>query len=153
MPSNGTNSEAVETYPMSQQSKCNITVGRIPIQVRYAEVDRQNAVHHSRYAVYFEMGRTELLRDNGYDYRDLEAAGVFLVVARYQCRFYHPARYDDLLELQTSLVRSNKAKLEHDYQLTRSADGKLIAKASTTLVHVNAAGKLQPVPDFLVPEA
>ena len=139
-------------FTMTQKPKCNTKIGCVQIQVRYAEVDRQDAVHHSRYAVYFEMGRTELLRANGYDYRHLETAGVFLVVARYQCRYYHPARYDDLLELQTSLARSSKAKLEHDYQLTRPADGQLIAKASTTLVHVDANGKLQPLPNFLIPD-
>jgi acyl-CoA thioester hydrolase len=130
---------------------CTIARCEIPIRVRYCEVDRQNAVHHSRYAVYFEMGRTELLRLNGYDYRALEDAGIWLVVAKMQCRFKAPARYDDELILTTSLARADRARLEHDYELVRPADRRIIAQGSTTLVHVDRNGVLQPMPDIFFP--
>jgi acyl-CoA thioester hydrolase len=120
--------------------------------VRYEEVDQQGAVHHSRYPVYFEMGRTELLRDNGMDYRTLEENGCFLVIAKLECRYKSPARYDDELELMTTMVRADRARLEHKYELFRPADSKLLATGLTTLVHVNVDGKLQPIPDFLTPE-
>jgi len=89
---------------MKSQNKkldhCNITTGTISFRVRYCEVDRMNAVHHSQYAAYFEMGRTELLRDNGYDYRDLEDQGILLVIAKMEIRYKAPAQYDDVLELK-----------------------------------------------------
>lgn len=132
--------------------KCVITVCTISLRVRYAEVDRQGAVHHSRYPVYFEMGRTELLRANGMDYRTLEESGCLLVVAKLECRFKSPARYDDELELTTTMTRADRARLEHHYELVRPADTKRIATGATTLVHVNAAGQLQPIPEFLYPK-
>ena len=134
---------------MTEEPRRALTSCRIPIRVRYAEVDRQNAVHHSRYAVYFEMGRTELLRQNGYEYRDLEEQGIFLVIARLECRYRAPARYDDELLLQTTLVRADHVRIEHGYELTRPGDGVLIATARTTLVHVDGEGKLQRIPQVL----
>jgi len=132
--------------------RCNITTCQIPIKVRYSEVDRQNAVHHSRYAVYFEMGRTELLRLNGHDYRTLEDHGVWLVVAKLDCRFKAPARYDDDLILTTRLGKTDRVRLEHLYELVRPADQRIITQGSTVLVHVDQQSKLQPLPTFLIPE-
>ncbi len=131
---------------------CNITTGTISIRVRYCEVDRMNAVHHSQYAVYFEMGRTELLRDNGYDYRDLEDRGVLLVITKLEIRYKAPAQYDDVLELTTKIAKIDRVRIEHEYELVRPKDTRLIAQAKTTLVHVDRNGKIQPVPDFLYPE-
>ena len=137
---------------MSQEtSYCNITQCEIPIRVPYRDVDRQNAVHHSQYAVYFEMGRTELLRINGHDYKTLEDNGLFLVVVRLQCRFRHPARYDDELLLTTSLAKADRVRLEHHYSLQRPVDNTLIAEGQTVLVHVDHNGALQPLPRLLVP--
>ena len=121
----------------------------IAIRVRYCEVDRQNAVHHSRYAVYFEMGRTELLRLNGMDYKGLEDRGVVLVIARLECRYRAPGRYDDELVLTTTAGKVDRVRLEHHYRLQRPVDNKLIAEGRTVLVHVDKAGKLQPLPGFL----
>ena len=132
--------------------RCNITTCQIPIRVRYNEVDRQNAVHHSRYAVYFEIGRTELLRLNGHDYKTLEDRGIWLVVARLECRFKAPARYDDDLVLTTKLGQADRVRLEHRYELLRLADQRVIVLGSTVLVHVDQQGKLQPLPAFLIPE-
>jgi len=132
---------------------CPITSCNIDIRVRYAEVDRQGALHHSCYAVYFEMGRTELLRANGYDYHNLEENGCLLVIAKLETRFKAPAHYDDQLVLRTALTRADRARLEHKYELQRPSDNKLLAVGSTTLVHVNSKGRLQPIPDFLYPGA
>jgi len=133
--------------------RCRITTCQTPIRVRYYEVDRQNAVHHSRYAAYFEVGRTELLRVNGCDYRTLEDNGVVLVIAKLQCRFRTPAGYDDELICTTTVGKVDRVRLEHLYEITRPADDCLIATGSTTLVHINPNGKLQPLPDFLFPES
>ncbi len=119
---------------------------RLDIRVRYAEVDRMGAVHHSRYWVYFEMGRTELLRAAGVCYGDLEAAGVFFVVARCWAKYHSPARYDEVVHLTTRVTGMGQAKIDHEYEL-RAADGRLLATAGTTLACVDRSGQVIPIPD------
>ena len=75
----------------------------IAIRVRYAETDRMGLLHHANYFVYFEMGRTELLRQRGISYRDIEDAGHLLVIVDIGCKFKRPAYYDDLLTLRTTV--------------------------------------------------
>lgn len=117
----------------------------ITIRVRYCECDPMGVVHHSVHAVWFEMGRTELLRAGGGRYRDLETAGVFLVVVDLAVRYRRPARYDDELALTTTLDSVGHVKIVHRYELRRDAD--LIATGSTTLVCVDRAGEVRPVPE------
>jgi acyl-CoA thioester hydrolase len=119
----------------------------IPIRVRYAETDAMGYLHHARYFVYFEEGRTELLRQNGIRYRDMETRGIFYVVARLECRFRSPARYDDLLALTTTTERLSPVRVEHAYRLER--DGTLLAEAKSTLVSVGRDGRPRTLPDDL----
>lgn len=119
----------------------------IDIRVRYAETDAMGYLHHAQYFVYFEQGRTELLRQNGVRYRDMEERGIFYVVARLECRFKAPARYDELLTLTTTTTRLTPVRVEHAYRLTR--DGLLLAEANSTLVAVGRDGRPQPLPDDL----
>lgn len=121
----------------------------IDIRVRYAETDRMGYVHHSRYLVYFEMGRTELLRQAGVAYRDLEDAGVFFVVARCSVRYVAPARYDDVLTLATSVDRMTTARIDHSYVMKRKSDGVPVAEAQTTLACVGRDGQVMAIPDFI----
>ena len=118
----------------------------IEIRVRYAEVDQMGVVHHSRYWVYFEMGRTELLRRAGIAYRDMEAAGALIVMTKCSARFHAPARYDDELILTTTLARMTTARLDHTYELKRASDGALLVTADTTLACIDRDGSLQPIP-------
>lgn len=121
----------------------------IEIRVRYAETDRMGYVHHSRYFVYFEMGRTELLRQAGVAYRDLEDAGVFFVVAKLACRFVAPARYDDIVVLTTQIKRMTTARIDHVYQLKRKGTGELLTEAESTLACVDRTGQIIPIPEFV----
>jgi acyl-CoA thioester hydrolase len=121
--------------------------GEITIRVRYAETDRMGLLHHANYLVYFEQGRTELLRSQGIAYRDLEDQGFLLVLTRIQVRYRSPARYDDLLTLHTTVVRTTLVKIEHRYELMR--DGVLLAEGETTLGCVDRDGRVQALPEFL----
>src|SRR6516162_3157215 len=96
-----------------------MTSGEITIRGRYAETDRMGLLHHANYLVYFEQGRTELLRSRGFSYKDLEDQGYLLVLTRLQVRYRSPARYDDLLTLRTIVVRTTSVKIEHRYDLFR----------------------------------
>ena len=121
----------------------------LEIRVRYAEVDQMGALHHSRYWIYFEMGRTELLRSQGVAYRDLEAAGVFFVVAKCSAKFHAAARYDNVLVLTTRVTRTGRARIDHAYELRRKSDGMLLATGETTLGCVDRDGQVRPIPDFM----
>ncbi len=121
----------------------------IDIRVRYAEVDQMGALHHSRYWVYFEMGRTELLRAAGVAYADLEREGVLFVVAKCAANFKFPARYDDRVTLTTRITKVGAARIDHTYELKRKADGVLLATAETTLACVSADGQIIPIPESL----
>jgi acyl-CoA thioester hydrolase len=121
---------------------------RLEIRVRYAEVDRLGQVHSSRYPVYLEMGRTEMLRAAGMTYRDLEATGCFLVVAKLSLTFHEPARYDDLLTLETEVKRATSARIDHYYRLLRGAT--LLAEAETTLACVSRSGEIERMPPSLL---
>ena len=125
---------------------------QIQLRVRYAECDPQNVAHHANYAVWLEAARTELLREQGCAYRDLEAQGIFFVVARMSMRFHTPARYDDELTIAVRLagkITGNvTVKVEHEYSVHRG--NVVLATAQTTLVCVDAAGSPRPVPEMLM---
>jgi acyl-CoA thioester hydrolase len=121
--------------------------GEITIRVRYAETDRMGLLHHANYLVYFEQGRTELLRSLGLVYKDIEDQGYLLVLTRVEIRYRRPARYDDLLTLRTTVLRTTAVRIDHGYKLFR--DGTLLAEGSTTLACVNREGRVQPLPSVL----
>ena len=119
----------------------------VQIRVRYAEVDAMGYLHHARYFVYFEIGRTELLRLTGVRYRDMEERRLYYVVAKLDCRFRAPARYDDLLTLTTTTTRLTTFRVDHHYELKR--DGTLLAEANSTLALVGPDGRPTTLPDDL----
>ena len=100
------------------------------IRVRYAECDAMGYLHHARYLEYLEEARTEALRALGFRYRDLEADGVFFVVAKLACRFLRPIRYDDRVTIRTSIERFTRTRIDHDYKLL--CDDQLMAEEAET---------------------
>ncbi|MFN9719142.1 MAG: acyl-CoA thioesterase [Planctomycetota bacterium] len=120
----------------------------IQIRVRYSETDAMGFLHHSNYLCYFEIGRTELFRNQGGNYRRMEELGLYFVVARIDVRYRRPARYDDLLTIETSVARVTPAKLEHSYRLLRGAE--VVAEANSVIACVNREGEVQRIPDDLV---
>lgn len=124
-----------------------LTEHTIEIRVRYSETDAMGFLHHGNFANYYEMGRTELLREQGGNYREIEESGLFLVVVRLDCRFHSPAKYDDLLMLTTRVDRVTPVRIEHAYELRR--DGQLLASAKSTLACVDRAGQIQRIPESL----
>lgn len=133
---------------------------RLAVRVRYCECDPMGVAHHAAYIPWLEMGRTEILRDCGVTYADLERAGVFLVIVKLDVRYRRPACYDDLLEIRTTVVGGSKVKVEHQYDVALLEDGRhgehaarapgdILAAASTTLACVGKDGRIQPLPDWL----
>jgi len=125
----------------------------ITIVPRYAETDKAGVVHHCVYPVWFEMGRTELLRANGLAYKDLEQAGVFFVVAELFIKYRQPAMYDEKLRLETHCAAITASKVEHKYKLIRDCSKIIVAEGSSVLACVNGDGKIRRVPEFMYPKS
>jgi acyl-CoA thioester hydrolase len=119
----------------------------IEIRVRYQETDGQGHVHHANYLTWFELGRVELLRAAGHSYRELEQAGVFLVVAEASLRYYRPALFDDVLRLRTTAVRAKGARIVHRYEVFRGDE--LLAEGTTTIACIDRSGRVSRLPAFL----
>lgn len=117
----------------------------IEIRVRYSETDAMGFLHHGNYFAYFEMGRTELLRAQGGNYRLMEEAGLFMVVVNVECKYRKPARYDDVLTLKTRVARVTPAKIEHEYRVFRGTE--LLAEARSTLACIDRSGAVQRIPE------
>jgi acyl-CoA thioester hydrolase len=108
-------------------------------------------LHHANYFTYFEIGRTELLRAAGGNYRKMEAEGMLVVVVKVECRYHRSARYDDVLRLITRVDRVTQAKIEHKYELIRGKEH--LATGHVTLAVIDRTGKVQPVPEWMREEA
>lgn len=119
----------------------------MPIRVRYAECDPMGIAHHSSFAIWLEMGRTERLRRDGLNYRDLEDDGVFLAVIKLAITYKRPARYDDELIIETTLDKMSQVKIEHSYRVMRGTE--LLATGVTVLACIDAAGRPQRLPESL----
>lgn len=103
----------------------------IVLRVGYSETDQMGVVHHSRYLVWFEIGRTELMRDAGCAYSQMEQQGIRMPVVEVACKYVSPARYDDLIEVETRLDEINRASVRFAYKVVRKTDGRLVATGST----------------------
>ena len=111
---------------------------QIEIRVRYGETDRMGYLHHGNYALYFEEGRTELLRDLGSSYREMEDAGLMLPVASLTVEYLQPAHYDDVVTVTTSLRDLPRSRLTFHYEAARE-DGSLIARGQTVHAFLDRA--------------
>lgn len=136
--------------------------GTVEIRVRYSECDPMGVAHHASYAPWLEIARTELLRNTGVSYADMERAGVFLVITRLEVNYKRPILYDDLIEVRTKVAGGSRVKIEHDYELAVTRDGghgrspqttrtigEVVTTARTTLVCIGKDGRVQALPEWL----
>ena len=134
---------------MDFPERLTIPAHTITIRPRYCETDQAGVVHHSVYPVWFEMGRTELLRVNGVAYKELEAAGILFVVAELNVKYRLPAHYDQVLELTTECSKITPARIEHSYKLTGKGQDAILAEGKTILACVSRDGKVRRIPEFM----
>lgn len=120
---------------------------QIQVRVRYSETDAMGYLHHGNYASFFEMGRTELSRQEGNNYREMEEAGIFFVVTKLTCRYLQPAKYDDLLTITTRIKKIGMAKLVHEYEIHR--DDVLLTTAESVLACVDKEGNIRRLSDVI----
>jgi len=134
---------------MKFSKKMPVNSDTIELRPRYVETDQGGVVHHSVMAIYFEMGRTELLRANGVSYKDMEANGVYFVVTELNIKYRKPVFYDDILELTTSRGKVGSCRIDHIYELKRKKTGILVAQGFSTLVCMDGEGNIRRLPEFM----
>ena len=110
------------------------------IRVRYGETDQMGVVYHANYAQYFEVGRTEWLRQFGITYKSMETQGVMLPVISLHINYKSSARYDDVLKVKTKLKKLPTATIEFDYELV-DISGNVLATGNTVLAFIDMARK------------
>ena len=106
------------------------------IRVRYGETDQMGVVYHANYASYFEVGRTEWLRQFGITYKSMEESGVMLPVVSLTLNYKNSARYDDLIKVKTTLKKLPLASIEFEYELTNQKN-ELVATGNTVLAFID----------------
>jgi acyl-CoA thioester hydrolase len=124
----------------------------VTLRVRYAETDQMGVVYHSNYFIWFEMGRVEFLRQLGFEYKQMEIDDdCHLPVVEATCRYKAPARYDEILTVETRVVALRSSVVKFAYRLLRSSseDGaqQVLAEAETTHVVVNRDMKTRSLPE------
>lgn len=123
----------------------------LQLRVRYSETDQMGTFYNSRALEWFECGRTELMRRKlGMSYVALESRGVFLPLVEAHLEFLGGARYDDLLEVASTVVTSGRAKLRFDVQIQHSESRKPVVRGYTVHAFTNQEGKpIRPPPWFM----
>jgi acyl-CoA thioester hydrolase len=119
----------------------------VTVRVRYAETDQMSVVYHANYFVWFEVGRVELMRALGVEYKRMEIEDdCQIVVAGAHCRYHHPARYDEVLRVRTRIAESKNRVIRFSYELFREADEQLLATGETTHIICGRNGKPKLLP-------
>jgi len=117
------------------------------VRVRYAETDQMGVVYHANYLVWFEVGRVELMRALGFEYKRMEAEDdCRIVVADAHCRYHHSAVYDEVLRIRTRVAESRNRVVKFSYEVLRDVDGKVLANGETTHVICGRNGRPKMLP-------
>jgi acyl-CoA thioester hydrolase len=133
----------------------------VRLRVRYCECDPMGVAHHAAYAPWLEIARTELLRERGVSYAELETQGVLMVIVKLEVAYRRPIRYDDVVEVSCVVKAGSRVKIEHDYEVRvveqgghgppgEARTGHACAVARTVLACVDRAGKVRELPGWLV---
>lgn len=121
----------------------------VDLRVRYAETDQMGIVYHSHYLVWCEVGRTDYIRRLGMPYAEIERQGTKLAVADASLRYHAPARYDDLVRVETTLTEVRSRTISFAYNIVNADSGSRLVSATTTLISLDNAGRPTAFPaDF-----
>ena len=132
----------VQPGPMTEQFQAEQ-------RVLYGDTDSMGVAYYANYLKWFEIGRTELFRRVGSSYYSVEEGGCFLPVYEAYCRYLNPARYDDIIQIQTKFSFASRARFRFDYRLFHKYDGALLAEGYTIHVCTDKAGRVLKPPKYL----
>jgi acyl-CoA thioester hydrolase len=117
------------------------------VRVRYAETDRMGVVYYANYFVWFEVGRTDLLRESGWSYREMEVDGFALPVIDASCAYRESAKYDDEIEVRTMGTMMSPVRVQFTYEIVRASDGAILATGSTVHATLDRRGRPCRLPE------
>jgi acyl-CoA thioester hydrolase len=118
-------------------------------RVIYGDTDNMGQAYYGNFFRWFEIGRSEMFRSLGLSYKSVEDNGIFLPVSETHCRYANPAKYDDVIIIETSVDTSVKGGIKFDYNIYKE-DGKTpVAKGYTKHACVNQEGKVVRPPAFI----
>lgn len=120
---------------------------RFELRVRYADTDQMGMAYYGHYLRWFEIGRAEMLRAMGRSYREVEEAGIRLPVVEACCRYLKPARYDDLVTIETGVLALGRASVKFGYRIVRQ--GVVLARGHTEHCFLDPAGRPTRAPAAL----
>ena len=119
------------------------------VRVRYAETDQMGVVYYANYFIWFEVGRTDLLRASGWNYREMEAGGFSLPVIEAHCTYRESAKYDDEIEVRTSGAMLSPVRVQFMYEVVRAADAATLATGTTVHATLDRAGRPCRLPEHV----
>ena len=122
----------------------------VKIRVIYADTDAMGIVYHANYFRWFEIGRTELLREMGVVYAELETEGYYLPLTRSSCHYLAPARYDETIIVETTISYFRRASIKFDYSILDDKRETVLVEGCTLHAFTNADGKIVRAPRGLV---
>ena len=106
-------------------------ISKTELTVRYAETDQMGIVHHSVYPIWYEAGRTDYIKMFGISYTEMEAAGVMMPLINLTCHYGIPAKYEDVVVVETRATKLSAAKMVLYYEVKRRSDGVLLGSGTT----------------------
>ena len=132
-------------------------ISSITLRVNYSETDQMGVVYHANYLIWFDRARTELMRETGLSYKELEQQGVYLAVSEVSVRYRAAARYDDVVQVRCWVRELVSRRVTFGYAVERAATGELLATGETALVSLTHHHTLTRIPahvlDLLKPIA
>ncbi|NEW07762.1 acyl-CoA thioesterase [Paenibacillus sp. SYP-B3998] len=101
------------------------------LRVRFEETDQMGVVYHANYLTWFEIGRTEFIRELGFSYRSIEENGLLLPVVEAEAKFRRPARYDDLICVYTRVTNASSVRIDFTYEVRRVTEDHLVTSSAS----------------------
>jgi len=127
-----------------------LKINRVNIRVIYADTDAMGIVYHTNYIKWFEIGRTELLRSVGIVYAEMEAQGYNLPLTEAYCNYLSPAKYDQIIVVETELEYLKRASMKFVYTIWDEDRQKALVEGYTIHACTNNLGKIVRIPSFIL---
>jgi acyl-CoA thioester hydrolase len=129
---------------------CPGVISSITLRVNYSETDQMGVVYHANYLIWFDRARTELMRETGLTYKELEQQGVYLAVSEVRVRYRAAARYDDLVRVRCWVRELASRRVTFGYVVERAGTGELLATGETSLVSLTHQHTLTRIPEHVL---
>ncbi|HYT03821.1 MAG TPA: thioesterase family protein [Gemmatimonadales bacterium] len=124
-------------------------ISAITLRVNYSETDQMGVVYHANYLIWFDRARTELMRETGVTYKELERQGVYLAVSEVKVRFRAAARYDELVRVRCWVRELASRRVTFGYAVERAETGELLATGDTSLVSLTHQHSVTRLPEHV----